>query len=282
VLPGLCTAAGIEVVLGAKVSGIESAAGEQSVPSWRLLVDGADAPAEPFDAVLLASHDASLAASVLREAVLPKVTEDELARERLSQLADALHAQRHERTAAVFTWSGYFASGTSAAVPFDAVCVPGSRVVRFLSRDASKPDRAPLVPLPNEPSRSAELWTAVSTDEFASAMLAQESLERGESGDSDRGGGTAAAAAEAMSSEVAKLLAPYTGDGDGARPLAAVAKRWGAGFAAGTLGLQEPCVTLEPWRLAISGDFVSEGTSPAESAALSGMEAAERIASWLE
>ena len=53
-------------------------------------------------------------------------------------------------------------------------------------------------------------------------------------------------------------------------------------FAAGTLGLQEACVSLEPWRMAIAGDFLSEAHagSPAEAAALSGMDAAERVAAW--
>ena len=118
----------------------------------------------------------------------------------------------------------------------------------------------------------------VSTTDFAAAMLAQQSLARGESGDSDKGGGVAAAAAAAMSSEVSQLLKPFASQG--AQPLKAAAKRWGAGFAAGTLGLAEPCVSLEPWKLAIAGDFVSEGASPAEAAALSGMEAAERVATW--
>ena len=70
------------------------------------------------------------------------------------------------------------------------------------------------------------------------------------------------------------------GGGAPPRPLHAAAKRWGAGFAAGTLGLKEDCVSLEPWRLAIAGDFLADRASPVEAAALSGMEAGERIAKW--
>ena len=48
------------------------------------------------------------------------------------------------------------------------------------------------------------------------------------------------------------------------------------------MGAWEDCVSLEPWRLAVAGDFLRERASPAEAAALSGMEAAERVAAWFE
>jgi hypothetical protein len=84
--------------------------------------------------------------------------------------------------------------------------------------------------------------------------------------------------------------------------------RWGAGFLSRGLGLKEDAVSLEPWRLAIAGDFIrapaaapaaaqaageggggdggggGEGGggpgTPAEAAALSGLEAAERVAGF--
>ena len=299
VLSGLCAAANIDVVLGARVSGVErishASSGDGSGgdgdsgghAAWRVLIDGADdANAQaPFDALVLASHDAALAAAALRTAVLPSLQDAPESSSRLSQLVDALQAQREERTSAAFTWSGYFAPGLSERVPFDAATVPASPVVRFLARDASKPGRPAVVPIPGEGGGEAELWTAVSTAQFADTMLARESLASGESGDSDKGGGAASAASAAMSAEVGRLLAPYaaSADGIGPVPLRASAKRWGAGFAAGTLGLQEECVSLEPWRLAIAGDYLSaERASPAEAAAVSGMEAAERVASWFE
>ena len=86
-----------------------------------------------------------------------------------------------------------------------------------------------------------------------------------------------------MMAEVAGLLSRYApAEGEAVRPVHAAAKRWGAGFARGTLALNEPCVSLEPWRLAIAGDFLCERPSPAEAAALSGMEAAERVAAWFD
>ena len=276
ILPGLCKEANIDVVLGAKVGGLTL-----EDKRWRLQFEKGD-ESDAFDAVLLATHDASLASAAVRNAILPIVgDEEEQARTVLSRLADDLQAQRDSRTSAVFTWSGYFARGTSEAVPFDAVTIPASRTIQFLARDASKPGREPLVKIPGDDSNGVgELWTAVSTADFATAMAAQESLAKGESGDSDKGGSAAAMACTILSNEVQGLLTAAAG----APPplLAAVAKRWGAGFASGTLGLSEECVSLEPWRLAIAGDFLAERASPAEAAALSGLEAGERIAAMFE
>ena len=56
---------------------------------------------------------------------------------------------------------------------------------------------------------------------------------------------------------------------------------WGAGFPGTTLGIDEPCVSLEPWRLAVCGDFLRPRPSPLEAAAESGLEAGERVAGWL-
>ena len=60
--------------------------------------------------------------------------------------------------------------------------------------------------------------------------------------------------------------------------LRAGAKRWGAAFPTATLGIDDDCLSLEPWRLAVCGDFVGGGPTPAEAAAASGLAAGERIA----
>ena len=83
-----------------------------------------------------------------------------------------------------------------------------------------------------------------------------------------------------MTAEVTRLVSPYFGDGGVPRPVAAAAKRWGAGVATGSLNLREDAVSLEPWRVAIAGEWVRRHGSPAEAAALSGLEAGERVASW--
>jgi hypothetical protein len=66
----------------------------------------------------------------------------------------------------------------SSLLPFDAATVPGSSVLQFVARDASKPSRPTTRSLPSSsspPSSDAsgsgsgegELWTAVSTVAFA-------------------------------------------------------------------------------------------------------------------
>ena len=344
IVTGLCAAAGIEVRLGSTVvavhptiaSGAPGAAGGgggidgHAGCRWRIQLAAEDAQpphssdaaadpnvCEPFDALVLATHDSSLAASAVRAVLSAEASREhataaeqvgeeaknaQAVRSRLSQLADALQLQREQRTAPSFAWSGYFPTGFSERVPFDAVAVPGSSIVSFLARDASKPGRPALARMPRSIASDSgdlggdlggdlrgELWTAISTRDFASAVLANSTSSVAaaavtESGDSERGGSAAGAANEAMSAEVRKLLGPFCAASAGELappPLASAAKRWGAGFAAGTLGLEEESVGLEPWRLAICGDYIcKERASPAEAAALSGMDAAERVASW--
>ena len=331
IIPGLCAAAGIDVHLGAKVQSVHLHQPAGSSSRWTLqFAEGASSEAanatnDEFDALILATHDAGLAASAVRtvaaaaSSVAADVGGDEAGAEaeaeavqgRLSALAAALDSQRAERTSAAFTWSGYFPVGFSDHIPFDAVSVPGSPILSFLSRDASKPGRSALASGGGDSEVRGELWTAVSTSDFAAAVLTHTLRPEassapggapfgGDSGDSERGGSAAAAANEAMTHEVRKLFGPYFAAGSGGgggtaaggeppsadslapSPLASAAKRWGAGFAAGTLGLSEESVGLEPWRLAICGDYIArQRSSPAEAAALSGMDAAERVASWL-
>ena len=277
---GICVAAGVEVRLATRVTNAQPLAHGKG---WRLqLADGAPCGEveATYDALVLATHDAEFAAGAVRAAAALSphpdgAPIDEQAAARLAALADALSAQRAERTGAVFSWSGYYPRGTSAMLPFDGATTPSSPVVRFLARDGSRPGRP-------EARAEGELWTAITTGSFARTALA--TAPAGEAGDSERGGTAAAAVAAAVADEVGRLWSPFFGGEPHAvpRPTAAHAKRWGAGFASGTLGLQEDCVGLEPWRLAIAGEYLgSRSCGPAEAAAISGLEAGERVASWL-
>ena len=160
---------------------------------------------------------------------------------------------------------------------------PGSNLLAFLSRDASKPERPRLASAIDAGGGavSGELWTAVSTVQFARQLLSSGGGLR-EPGDSEvKGATTAALAAQLMGEEVRRLLGSF--DGDGApRLVHAAAKRWGAGFRSATLEQSQQSVALEPWQLVIAGDFVNGGHgSPVEAAAASGLEAGERVAAML-
>ena len=262
----------------------------------------AAAAAAGYDALVLATHDPTLAAETVRSIAqtvrmdgqlgTAEVGGAEAAGEavdvRLDRLASALDAQRAERTHPLFTWSGYYdpSVGLAAALPFDAAVVP-SGSVHFLCRDASKPGRPATRPLPvataaSDLGREAELWTAVSSTTLAKKLLGTNAAVLAEAGESDRGGRTAAAAAQLMSREISVLLAPFFGGqpSDVPPPRVATAKRWSAALPDGTLGLQEACVGLEPWRLAIAGDFLQQHSSPAQAAMLSGLDAGERVADF--
>ena len=153
VCASLC--AGLEVVHGTTVTGMQfsnaGGGGGSGGGSWQLeaVGDGVDAVSgRSFNALVVASHDASLAAKAVRAAAAAAADADADVASRLEELSDKLQRQRKERTAACFTWSGYLPAGTSAAVPFDAATVPGSPILSFLARDASKPGRPDLRDLP--------------------------------------------------------------------------------------------------------------------------------------
>ena len=167
-----------------------------------------------------------------------------------------------------------------------ACCLPRSFLLCFAGRPAEVD--------------GGELWSAVSTSAFA-ARLDDGHVEPGDAercgflvsvvphsklitvycptGDSERGGGAATVAGQLMAAEIAALLAPYFG---GAPPqlLGSSAKRWRAGFAAGSLDHAHECVSLPAWQLAVAGDFVAEHASPAKAAALSGLAAGEAAATF--
>ena len=46
--------------------------------------------------------------------------------------------------------------------------------------------------------------------------------------------------------------------------------------------IEEDSVSLEPWRLAICGDFVRARSCPAEAAGLSGLEAGDCAGAWFQ
>ena len=303
--PNICAQAGIDVLSDTRVIRAETVAGG----GWKLQVESSDdetdtspATEEIFDALILTTHDPSLAASTVRciadgEAAAVSTggsAEADAAagtiQDRLNHLANDLQSLRDTGRLPLFTWSGRFDSTFSQSVPFDAASVPGSHFVQFLARESSKPGR--LQDTAGGNSNEDGIWTAVSTSAFAADVL-------------KRLGSTREASEEAskvMSGEVSNLLSAATDvDGIGSRsdsadatpsvrsdvlpcrPRDASAVRWASAMTSKTLGLKEDSIALAPWRVAIGGDFIREGDAhetPFEAAALSGLEAGERVASF--
>ena len=268
---GLCRSilemSGVEVLHGQRVTAARRAADG----SWS--VEAADGGTHTFDALVLATHDAALAAATVG-GLDPEVgaaaaagTDAAAHADVLGALATRLTELRERHVAPAFTLSAHFPPrALSAALPFDGVCAPSSDVIDFLARDASKPGR--------EEKGDGELWTAVSTARFGAACI-----ERCR-GAADEKRAAEDLAATGMRAELSKMLAPFFGgDADAVpAPLRVGAKRWGAAFPTATLGIDDDCLSLEPWRLAVCGDFVGGGPTPAEAAAASGLAAGERIA----
>lgn len=269
--PEICKLADIERIHDTQV--VDAA----PVPDggWKLAVQSGSVADEPFDALVLATQNPSLASGVVRNIVNAEVEAGGFASvdaavgggdsssriiHRLVDLADSLQRARDEGRVPTYTISATYPAGFSENIPFDAVSVPGSSILQFLVREASKPG-----------AEDSETWKAIST-----ASLAVELLSRPELSDQER----ISTMSTLLSDEIARLLGSY--HKDASMPVDVSCKRWSAAFCAKGLKLKEASVSLAPWRLGICGDYImglSDHTTPLEAAALSGLEAGERTAS---
>mmetsp|Transcript_23180 Transcript_23180/g.38363 ORF Transcript_23180/g.38363 Transcript_23180/m.38363 type:complete len:417 (+) Transcript_23180:95-1345(+) len=268
--PEICRLADIESVSNTQV------VGAAPVPEggWKLDTSGSDdIGGDTFDAMVVATHDPSLAGGMVRRIVDAEVaaggstkgTEDDqsaaLVIRKLTDLSDSLQALRDHGRLPVYTLFATYPAGFSDKIPFDAASVPGSHHIQFISRHAS-----------GHSDISGDTWHAVTTSMLAAELLSSPQLTDDEKRSSISG---------VASEEVSRLLLPFHGE-PGLLPLDVSVKRWGSAFSSRGLNLKEDSVTLAPWRLAICGDFVrdmSEHATPIEAAALSGLEAGERTAS---
>jgi len=278
----ICRAVNVSVQQEVQVAGAEMHQG-----SWRLSVESPAAEVAsggPFQALVIATHNPSLAAGIVKSLASdmqrdinenwtpPEAAEvaPERIVERLRGLADSLLEirERHVEPACTLTVA-YPAGSLSKALVFDAAVCPTSEYIRYVVREASKPGRSETSSSTDLDGRSGgELWTAVSTPGFAAQLLS----ERDSAG--------------LFEHRLRELLARALKSAGGGEvsmpaPLSTSTKLWRAGFVSKTLGLKEEAVCLQPWRLAICGDFIRDHDSPLEAAVLSGLEAGERVASWL-
>jgi predicted NAD/FAD-dependent oxidoreductase len=267
--PGICQKAGIDVFLDSRVLAAETVEGG----GWRLKTEGAGnhSDEDVYDGLVLATHDPSLASSTVKS-IASK--EDSSGGEaslsaRLFNLAEALQTIRDSGKMPVCTLSATYPRGFSNNILFDAVSVHGSSMIQFLARDASKPGRRS-----SDTDDDGGLWTAVSTSQFANDML--------KNGVSSRD-----AAEEILSEELSRLFAPSFGGNVSLvpKPQLISTKLWRAGFNSSSLDLLEDSVALAPWRLAIGGEYISKLSAhptPIEAAAISGLEAGERVAAFFQ
>ena len=230
-----------------------------------------------FDALILATHDPTIAAQSVQSIVEAEIDaeaidesdDDKKAHKfllnRLKNLIKDLKDVRQSRKP-IFTWSGRFTHKNDP--DFDAVSVPGSNLIQFLARESSKPGR--------QTKEMTGVWTAVSTSQLAQDILRQGRKKNGRTPEED--------ALEIMSHEVTKLLfgnGTLSSQSSLPVPESASVVKWGSAFTSKSLGLNEESILLNQWRLAIAGDFIRSldaHSTPLEAAALSGLEAGERIA----
>ena len=149
--PEICRIAGIEEINDTKL--LEATPKKSG--GWSLTVDNTDKidPNDTFDALVLATHDPSLASSAIRsiaeaekaaggystvqEAIDAK-DDASIVLGRLLDIANSMQRVRDDDRLPVYAVSITYPNGFSKNIPFDACSIPGSHVVQFLCREASK------------------------------------------------------------------------------------------------------------------------------------------------
>ncbi|KAJ1453162.1 hypothetical protein M885DRAFT_524777 [Pelagophyceae sp. CCMP2097] len=227
---------------------------------WRVFstpAHGQGEDSEYVDAVLIATHDPQMAADALQHIASRPLSPP--IKERLADLESRLRRLRDDARTPVCTLSVRF-EASLPNVPFDAAALPNSDYFQFIAREASKPGRLDL-----------HQWTAISTSALSAEMASREAECQGPE---DR--------TELLSAELVRLLAQF-----GEKPVLKFAstKTWSHAFSDGDVQgwsrSSEASVVLEPFRLGIAGDFIADACCPVEAAALSGLEAGQRIAHLL-
>ena len=139
--PAILKLAGADVRSGTRVASARRVAGSAGVQARWQVEDHAGAVDE-FDAVIFATHDASVPAECVRGLASSEEGQalGAAGRDRLQRLSEGLLAARASRVP-LYTLSAEVHGG-AASIPFDGVTVVGSDRVQFLARDASKPGRA--------------------------------------------------------------------------------------------------------------------------------------------
>lgn len=283
--PEIVKMAGIQQINDARLV----AASPQKEGGWSLLLENGAAP-ETYDGLVLATHDPSLASGAVRSIAdaesqacgygsiqdamdAPSASSQDdssLVIQRLMEISGSLQRVRDNDKLPVYSVSLTYPHGFSERLPFDAVSIPGSQLVQFFVREASKPGL--------KDNAAGEIWTVVTTSKLAASVLEREDLGGDEKKD---------AILTATTKEISHLLSKYFDQGTSVPdPLQVYVKRWGAAFCGKGLQLKEDSIFLAPWRLSICGDFVrglSVYSNPLEAAALSGLEAGERMSSlWTQ
>jgi predicted NAD/FAD-dependent oxidoreductase len=281
--PEICRVAGIEEINDARL--LEATPKKSG--GWSLTVENTDKidPNDTFDALVLATHDPSLAGGVIRSIVdaetaaggystvqqaMDAKDDASIVLRRLLDIANSMQRVRDDDRLPVYAVSITYPNGFSNYIPFDACSIPGSHVVQFLCREDSKSTTT----IPN--NQNGEVWTAITTSQLASTVLGTHDI----SDDEKRH-----AVSAAVTNEISNLMGSYY-NGKIPEPNRVFVKRWGAAFCSKGLNLKENSIFLAPWRLSICGDFIrdiSAHANPLETAALSGLEAGERTASlWMQ
>jgi len=282
--PQIASWTDISTIGGTKVMGASMASGG----GWILELkqqNSVNTFQQHFDAMVLAIHNPLLASSIVQDivdaelragsfksiedAIEQRIPGDNLplVLKRLTTLSTHLKEVRNEGRRPLYSIQATYPSGFSKSIPFDAVSIPGSRLLQFLANEGSKPGSGS--------QDDGDVWTGISTSELASYVLDDNAKDDDEKREHVQ---------KILTTEIETLMSQYFGHDDSKVPLpsSVSVKAWRAGICGKGLELEEDSITLSSWRLGICGDFIRRQTAyptPWEASALSGLEAGERMSS---
>jgi len=207
----------------------------------------------PYESVVVAVHDTKLAAKTIQNALESERPDGELRSNfetPLRELIIKLHAlKRYPLYSLMVAHDNNLAD--KASIEFDSCAVNASSVLQWIRYCQSH-------------NSQLNLWTAVSTVGFAQKMIAE--------------GDNKELVKDTMFEEFSRYLTNM--QLDISDPVFVGTQRWGQGLTLEPLGLEEQCLTFEPWGLSICGDYIGKAAN-AEAALLSGMQTADRILAWV-
>lgn len=299
----LLTMANAQVYMNAKVTNMALETGNvlaQSL-SWGVDVeigensDGRGAVEtqrkQNFDAVIIAAHNPWMAASTIAANALGEDNSSDSissldlsdpVKQRLAELVDSLASLRMHKCLPVAVVKKYFPQGTLDGIPFDAATILGSSKLQFMSRGQTlllnQVGDYPFLSNIKDHNKTldGELWTAVSTTAFAEKLLADNSTINPQEINNIIG--------DKLGPALEEIIMGFS-ENKNATSAFTEAKMWKAGLTDGTLEswsmFDEDSIVLEPLYLALAGDYIRRHGSPFEAAALSGMEAGERLGDLL-
>jgi len=198
---------------------------------------------EGYDAVVLAVHDTVCVSQVLSE----MTHSQDSTKDFVTPLNDLALKIGGIQRSPLYSMMVAYHNKDIEDVSFNSAVVDGCESIQWISKNQF------------QNSEDFSCWTAIATADFSKTTFENESL-----GDNPQ---------TKMLADFEKCLKLKV------KPVYCKTQRWSQAVTSNPLALNEHCLSFEPWRLAVAGDYIGKNAN-LESAVLSGIQAADRVLQW--